>query len=67
MIRLSQGEYNRLSDIENFAGVLFDFIENTLKPDWPAHKDDADMKYSRALYAHIRMSQLLSKPLSEVD
>ena len=60
-IRLSQEEYNRLCNIEHYAREIYDFIENDLKPDWPAHKNDVDQKFSHGLYCHINMKTLLGK------
>ena len=60
-IRLSTEEYNRLCNIEHYAREIYDFIENDLKPDWPAHKNDVDQKFSRGLYCHINMKTLLNK------
>jgi len=60
-IRLTQEEYNRLCSIEHYAEHIFDFMEGVGKPDWPAHRDDEDQKFSRALYCHINMKGLLNK------
>jgi hypothetical protein len=60
-IRLSQEEYNRLCNIEYYAGVIYDFMEGVGKPDWTAHRDDEDQIHSRVLYCHINMRRLLGK------
>jgi hypothetical protein len=57
-ISITKEEYIRLCNIEYYAYRLHDFIENDLKPDWPAHKHDKDQRYSRALYCHLRMKDL---------
>jgi hypothetical protein len=59
-IRLTQEEYNRLCCIEHHASTIYNFIENDLKPDWPALRDK-DQRFSYALYCHIRLKELLSK------
>jgi hypothetical protein len=61
-IRLTQEEYNRLCSIEYYAYRLHDFIENVAKPDWPARLDppsEKDQRYTRALYCHLRMKELI--------
>jgi hypothetical protein len=58
-IRITQEEYNRLCSIEHHASGIYDFIENHLKPDWPANRDN--INFSRALYKHIELRGLLRK------